>query len=54
MKHRSSYAVAAVACPTCGVEQGKRCRTLTTGRSTDTHEARYDAYSHQREAEGRR
>ncbi len=31
----------AVACPKCGAEPGKRCRTLTTHRSTDTHEDRW-------------
>lgn len=31
-------------CPKCGASTGKRCRTLTTGRSTDTHEARWLAW----------
>ncbi len=30
-----------VPCPKCGAATGKRCRTLTTNRSTDTHEARW-------------
>lgn len=32
-----------VQCPVCKVETGARCRTLKTGRTTDTHTARYDA-----------
>lgn len=36
-----------VACPKCGVAAGQHCRTLTTGRVTDTHNARIDAqYGH--------
>ena len=35
----------AVACPKCGVGQGERCRTLTTNRTTDTHEARWMAWA---------
>ena len=31
-----------VRCPTCGAKAGKRCRTLTTGRTTDTHNARWN------------
>jgi hypothetical protein len=31
-----------VACPKCGMGQGQKCRTLTTNRVTDTHEARTD------------
>ena len=31
-----------VPCPTCGAEPGKRCRTLKTGRTTDTHNARWN------------
>jgi hypothetical protein len=34
----------AVACPKCSAPAGKRCRTLTTNRSTDTHEARWLAW----------
>ena len=34
----------AIACPKCGVGQGEHCRTLTTNRSTDTHEARWAAW----------
>lgn len=30
-------------CPKCGAEPGQRCRALTSGRTTDTHEARWDA-----------
>lgn len=29
-------------CPTCGAEAGKRCRTLQTQRTTDTHTPRWD------------
>jgi len=29
-------------CPTCGAAGGMRCRTLTTGRATDTHTARIE------------
>lgn len=29
-------------CPKCGAEPGKRCRALMSGRTTDTHEARWD------------
>ena len=29
-------------CPTCGAKPFQRCRTLSTGRSTDTHQARLD------------
>ena len=32
-----------VECPVCHVEAGARCRTLKSKRSTDTHQARYDA-----------
>jgi hypothetical protein len=28
-------------CPKCGAEPGKKCRTLTTNRSTDDHDARW-------------
>lgn len=28
-------------CPKCKAPPQKRCRTLTTNRVTDTHEARY-------------
>jgi hypothetical protein len=28
-------------CPKCHADRGKKCRTLTTNRSTDTHEARW-------------
>ena len=31
-----------VPCPTCGSPVGKKCRALTSGRSTDTHVARWD------------
>ena len=31
-----------VPCPTCGAEAGQRCRTLKTGRTTDTHNARWN------------
>jgi hypothetical protein len=31
-------------CPTCGAEPGKRCRTLTTHRTTDTHDARWNQW----------
>ena len=31
-----------VPCPTCGAEPGRRCRTLTTGRTTDTHNGRWN------------
>ena len=31
-------------CPTCRAIPGKRCRTLTTRTSTDTHKARQDDY----------
>lgn len=34
-----------VSCPTCGVEPGARCRSLTTRRTTDTHIARIMASS---------
>jgi hypothetical protein len=34
----------AIACPKCGAGQGEHCRTLTTNRSTDTHEARREAW----------
>lgn len=30
-----------VDCPTCGQLAGQRCRTLSTGRVTDTHAARH-------------
>jgi hypothetical protein len=30
-----------VDCPTCRAPSGKRCRTLRSGKSTDTHEPRY-------------
>ena len=33
-----------VACPKCGSAAGKKCRTIATARSTDTHAARYDVY----------
>jgi len=32
-----------VVCPKCAAPVGQRCRTTTTGRSTDTHKARTDA-----------
>lgn len=32
-----------IECPVCKVEPRARCRTLKTGRTTDTHHARYDA-----------
>jgi len=32
-----------VDCPKCGAKVGEKCRTLTTGRVTDSHEARIDA-----------
>jgi hypothetical protein len=32
-----------VPCPTCGADPGATCRTLTTGRTTDTHIARVKA-----------
>lgn len=31
-----------VRCPTCKAREGERCRTLTSGRSTDTHEQRWE------------
>jgi hypothetical protein len=34
-----------VECPACGSEPGRRCRTLRTNRSTDTHLARWDLCS---------
>lgn len=37
-------AVSAVDCPTCPAKAGEKCRTLTTGRSTDTHRLRWDRY----------
>lgn len=34
-----------VPCKACGQPAGKRCRTLTTNRSTDTHSVRhFDAH----------
>lgn len=34
----------AVTCPKCSAEAGSRCRTTSgTGRTTDTHAARYGA-----------
>jgi hypothetical protein len=27
-------------CPACGAQPGHRCRTLSTGRTTDTHATR--------------
>lgn len=30
-----------VACPTCHAAPEQRCRTLTTGRTTDVHSARW-------------
>ena len=39
-----------IACPKCGVGQGERCRTLTTNRSTDTHEARWLAWFNAKDA----
>lgn len=32
-----------VDCPKCGVKAGDRCRALTSGRTTDTHNGRWDA-----------
>lgn len=32
-----------VDCPKCSAPAGHRCRTLTTGRTTDTHDARWTA-----------
>lgn len=29
-----------VSCPKCGSPKGEKCRTLTTNRSTDSHEVR--------------
>jgi hypothetical protein len=37
-------------CPKCSQPRGSRCRALTTGRTTDTHQARYDAYWEERDA----
>jgi hypothetical protein len=36
-------AALSVACPKCGAEPEKRCRSLTTNRSTDVHVARFEA-----------
>lgn len=35
------YAWKRVDCPTCGEQAGKRCRSLITRRTTDTHVERY-------------
>lgn len=35
-----------VMCPACGAKPEKPCRTLTTGRTTDTHAARLTAQYH--------
>jgi hypothetical protein len=35
-------------CPKCGSPAGKRCRTVNTNRSTDTHQARWQAVAHLR------
>jgi hypothetical protein len=35
-------------CPKCGSPAGKRCRTANTNRSTDTHQARWQAVAHLR------
>lgn len=32
-----------VICPTCGAGPSRPCRTMSTGRVTDTHQARIDA-----------
>ena len=32
-----------VDCPKCGARVGMKCRTLTSGRITDSHNARIDA-----------
>lgn len=32
-----------VKCPTCGADNGVKCRATTTGRTTDTHKARFEA-----------
>lgn len=32
-----------VACPKCSAPAKQRCRTLASGRTTDTHEARWTA-----------
>lgn len=34
----------ALDCPTCDAKKGERCRTLATGRPTDTHMDRYYAW----------
>lgn len=31
-----------VACPKCNAPKGKKCRTIATRKSTDTHKARMD------------
>jgi hypothetical protein len=41
-----------VACPKCGANPNEPCRTLTTGRVTDLHEARCDAFYLPRPAPG--
>jgi predicted RNA-binding Zn-ribbon protein involved in translation (DUF1610 family) len=35
-------------CPKCGAEPGKKCRTMTTNRSTDDHESRWRIAYHAR------
>lgn len=34
----------ALDCPTCGVPMGEHCRTLKTGKRTETHMERYWAW----------
>jgi hypothetical protein len=40
-----------VDCPTCPAKTGQKCRTLTTGRVTDTHQLRFDRYHEWRRRE---
>ena len=35
------YDWARVECPTCGAKPDRRCRALTSGRTTDAHRRRY-------------
>jgi len=45
MRRRATSAyVIDLACPACKAAKGERCRALTTGRTTDTHKARVDAW----------
>lgn len=33
-----------VDCPTCPAKKGQKCRTMTTGKSTDSHVLRMDRW----------